>query len=185
MNIAPVTNVSEYIDYFRELAISHKDLQHDPLSETGDGAIGSMHFTKISAEQVLSALRSAAGYPLLTLELYETESTSEQVADVKLKPRGALMVIDNPASSSFPDEEACYLKTEQIVWDILKQVWQHHYAPDVDACEAPFKFFDFANIAITPVGPVFGGQHGYRVIFDFELQNNIDLTEAPAEGTFL
>lgn len=185
MTVSPISNVSGYIDYFRQLAISHNLMQHDPFSETGDGAIGSMHFTKISAEEILSALKSAAGFPLLSLELYETESGGEQVADIPLKPKGAFMIIDNPASGSFPDEEACYVKTEQIVWDILKEIWQHHYAPGVNECQAPFKYFDFNNFSITPVGPVFGGQHGYRVIFDFELQNNIDLTEAPAAGTFI
>jgi hypothetical protein len=185
VSTTPISNVSEYINYFRELAVTHKDLQHNAASETGDGPSGSMHFTKISVEQVLAALNTAIGFPCLTLELYETTSESDIPQNIKLKPKGAFMVIDNPADGSFPEEQACYERTEKICWDLLKQIWQHHYAPGVDECQAPFSFFDFGKIDITPVGPVFAGQHGYRVVFDFELQNTIDLSSPPDEGTFL
>jgi len=180
----PVSNVTGYINYFRKMAIDHRDLQHDPTSETGDGPAGSMHFTKISSEEVLSALNTAIGFPCLTLELYDTQSDGESISP-KLKPSGAFMIIDNPDDASFPAQEACYEKTERIVWDILKHIWQDHFAPGVDECEAPFKDFDFGKLSITPVGPIFSGQYGYRVIFDFELQNTIDLTAPPEEGTFL
>lgn len=177
--------VADYISYFRNLAISHKDLQHNPDSETGDGPIGSMHFTKISPDQVLKALRAGIGFPCMTLELYDNELQSQNVADIKQLPKGSFMIVDNPASSFSADEEAVFVKTEKIVYDILKQIWQDHYGISADECNSPFKFFDYNNITITPVSKIFSGQSGYRVVFDFELQNTYDITEASEPGTFL
>lgn len=175
---------ADYINYFRSLAVAHKDLLHDPLSEGADGPAGGSHFTTVSVDEVLSAFRSGIGFACLCLELYEIQTQSQSIEDIKLQPKGAFMVIDNPANTSFAEITACRVKTEAIVFDILKQIWQHHYAPGVDSCLAPFSFFDFNNITITPVGPIFSGQYGHRVVFDFELQNTVDITEAPADGTF-
>lgn len=177
--------VSDYLNYFRQLAVSHKDLQHNPESETGDGPAGSMHFTKISALEVLSALPTAIGFPCMTLELYETETQSQIVSDIKLLTKGSFMIIDNPGSKSFLSEQICFEKTEKIILEILQKIWQDHYGSGVDECQAPFKFFEFDKIEITPVSKVFSGQSGYRVVFDFELQNTIDITQAPEAGTFL
>lgn len=176
--------VSDYINYFRNLAISHKDLQHNPDSETGDGPIGSMHFTKISGQQVLTALRTGIGFPLLCLELYETELKAESVADIKLLPQGAFMIVDNPKSSSAADNQLCYENSERILFDLLKQIWQDHYGENAN-CDTPFKSFSFNNNNIQVVTNAFSGQHGYRYIFDFELQNIYDIMAPPEPGTFL
>lgn len=177
--------IADYINYFRQLAIAHKDLQHNPLSEGADGPAEGSHFTTVSVDEVLSALRSGIGFACLCLELYEIQTQSQSVEDIKLLPKGAFMVIDNPADISFAAITACRVKTEAIAFDLLKKIWQDHYAAGVDPCQAPFKFFDFDNITITPVGPIFSGQYGHRVVFDFELQQTVDITEAPAAGTFL
>jgi hypothetical protein len=177
--------IADYINYFRSLAVAHKDLLHNPLSEGADGPAEGSHFTTVSVDEVLSALRSGIGFACLCLELYEVQTQSQQVADIKLLPKGAFMVIDNPVDTSFESITVARIKTEQIVYDFLKKIWQDHYGEGVDPCLAPFKFFDFDNITITPVGPIFSGQYGHRVVFDFELQQTLDITEAPAAGTFL
>ncbi len=176
--------IADYINYFRSLAVAHKDLLHNPLSEGADGPAEGSHFTTVSVDEVLSALRSGISFPCICLELYEIQTQSQVVEDIKLLPKGAFMVIDNPADNSFAEITASRVKTEAIVFDILKQIWQHHYAPGVDTCLAPFNFFDFDKINITPVGPIFSGQYGHRVVFDFELQNTVDITEAPEAGVF-
>lgn len=175
--------VSSYISYFRSLAIAHKDLQHNPASETGDGPVGSMHFTKISSDEVLKALRTDIGFPCMTLELYETVLQSQVVSEIRQLPRGAFMIIDNPASASSADEEAVFARTEKIVYDILKQIWKDHYGAGA-LCETPFVFFGFNNINITPVSKIFSGQSGYYVTFEFD-QKTFDVTEPPENGTFL
>lgn len=180
-----ITNVGGYIDYFRQLAVRHHLLLHDPASENGDCEDGAMHFTKISVDQVLKALRSKIGFPCLTLELYEIETESQIVYEVRPHPRGAFMVVDHPAEDTFAAEQACYETCEAIVYDILKQVWQDHYGVQSDRCTTPFKDFSFDKLSITPVGPIFDKEHGYRVEFDFEFFSNVNFARPPADGTFL
>lgn len=178
-------NVNTYTNYFRQLAISHKDLKHDPAGETGDCEPGSMHFTKFSVEQVLGKLEnSKIGSRLLALELFDNTTESETVNDIRMRPKGSFMILDVPEDKTLAAELACYDKCEAITIDILKQIWQQHYGQGAYGCSTPFKEFDFNKIDITPVGPVFLDKYGYRVVFDFEFQQTIDLTEAPAEGTF-
>ena len=120
----------------------------------------------------------------MTLELYETELQSQSVADIKPMPKGSFMIIDNPCQQPSAAEEDVFIKTERIVYDILKQIWQDHYGPQA-LCPEPFSFFDFNNLTITPVSKIFSGQSGYRVIFDFQLQNTFNITTPPEAGTFL
>lgn len=176
--------VNEYINYFRSLAISHKDIKHDPLSDTGDSPSGEKHFTRISIEEVLKSMQNTVFFPCMCLELYENETSAENAINIKFQPRGAFMIIDHPASDSFTDQQASYAKCEQIIYELLQQIYQAH-KPGSDACARPFKKFDFDKIGITPVGPVFSGEYGYRVEFNFELQNQINITQPPSPGTFV
>jgi len=178
--------VLDYINYFRSLAIAHKDLRHNPLSETGDGPVGSMHFTKVSPEQVLKALRTGIGFPCMAIELYDTQMESQVSSDIKPKTSGAFMIIDNPASQSAADEDAVFGKTERVTYDILKQIYQDVLSPGADdECAAPFEFFEFDKLSITPVSRIFGGQSGYRTVFDFELKKTLNINVPPEAGTFL
>lgn len=177
-------NVTGYVDYFRQLAVKHTALLHDVASETGDCEPGAQRFAKVSVDQVLRALNNKMGFPCMTVELYDTETESQMVYEVRNKPRGAFMVIDHPENDTHAAELACYETCETIVYQLLKQIWQHHYRPGVNRCVTPFKDFDFNKISITPVGPIFNKEFGYRVEFDFTFQNNIDLTVAPENGVF-
>jgi len=175
--------VNDYINYFRSLAISHKDLKHDPLSDTGDSPSGEKHFTRISIEEVVKGMQSAVFFPCMTLELYENHTSAESAVNVKSQPSGAFMIIDHPGDDSFAAQQASYAKSEQIIYELLQRIYQDH-KPGSNACSRPFKSFSFDKLEITPVGPVFQGEFGYRVEFNFELQNQINITNPPAAGTF-
>lgn len=175
--------INDYINYFRSLAISHKDLQHNPLSETGEADAASKHFTRIQVQEVIEGLSTQIGFPCLCLELYQTDS-SEEGLSVKMQPRGAFMIIDHPASDSFAAEQEVYAKTEKILFEILQKIHEDH-KPGSDMCARPFRSFSFNKMEIIPVGPIFTGEHGYRVEFDFQLQNTIPITQPPAPGTFI
>ena len=178
-------NVSTYIDYFRQLAVMHKDIRHDPASEDGDGEVSAKKFTKFSSDEIIDGLSRSIGFPALCIELYESTSESQIVYDVCLKPRGSFMVIDKPADKSFSAEQACYEKTEEIILSLLQRMWQDHYKPGVDRCETPFREIDLAKLNIIPVGPLFSGVFGWRCEFDFEFQKTVDISTAPEEGTFI
>jgi hypothetical protein len=178
-------NLTGYINYFRQLAVMHKDIQHDVKSETGGGAVGSKKFTSYSIEEVVQGLRTTVGFPCLAIELYDIETEAESFSNITLRPAGAFMVLCHPENDSFAAQENCYTKAEQIVYDILKKMYNDLHGSDADACDTPFNEIEFHKIAITPVGPVFGGEYGYRVTYNFEFNKTIDLTEPPEEGTFI
>ena len=179
-----MNNVTGYINYFRQLAVIHSMLRHDVASETGDCPPGAQRFAKISVDQVLKALPSKMGFPAMTLELYDTETNAENVYDIRQRPKGAFMVIDKPHDTTFAEEERCYADTETIVYQLLRKIWQDIYKPGIDRCLTPFKDFSFDKISITPVGPIFNNQFGYRIEFDFTFQNNINIATANEPGVF-
>ncbi len=142
-------------------------------------------FTRWSADEVISGLRTKIGFPALLIELYEVELASLNVFDIKQKTKGAFTVIEHAKPNDFNDEQLAFEVTEAIVYDILKKMWQDHYGPAHDRCTTPFRRVDFNSMNIVPVGPLFQNEFGYRVEFDFELQQTIDITVAPAAGTFI
>lgn len=167
------------------MAVRHADLQHNPASETGDAPIGSQHFTTCSIEEVVTALRGNIGWPCVVMELYETELDAQVSYDIKESPQGAFMVLDHPEDTSFAAQIACYTRTELIINDLLRQIYQDHYAFGIERCNTPFKEFYFNGLSITPVGPICGGEYGHRVVFGFQLHKKLDITSPPAPGRFV
>jgi len=178
-------NIPGYQQYFRTMAVQHKFLQHDPNSETKDSDIGKKHFARWSADEVLTGLRTKLGWPALLLELYEVIYSEQNKYDIKGNYHGAFSVLDKAKSTDYTSEIAAFAKAEQIVMDILQKIWQDHYGPDADACQTPFFSFDFNNLQIMPVGPLYDNNFGWRVEFKFVPQTVFDVTQPPAAGTFI
>ncbi len=177
-------NVTGYVDYFRQLAVSHKDLLHDPLTEEGKGEMENKRFAIFGNEEVIKGLRTEIKFPALIIELYDTQASYENIYDIRKKTSGAFMVIDNAIEDNFLDELRAYATAEGIINDILKKIWQDHYGVDKDRCQTPFQDFYF-DYEITPTGKLFQNEYGYYVQFNFKLKNNISISEAPANGTFI
>ena len=95
------------------------------------------------------------------------------------------MVVDHPTDDSVGAEQAAYANAEGIMYDILKQIWKDHYGEGTDRCHTPFKEFLFNKLQITPVGKIFDKEFGYRVEFNFEFSNTIDLASPPDAGSFI
>lgn len=177
--------INPYREYFRQLAIRHKDLLHDPYSESGDSDIGAKHFVTWNVDQVITGLRTKAGRPLLLLENYEIVTHAQTPSDIKGFYSGAFSVIDTALNNDYSSEDAAFVKTERIVMDILQQIWADHYAPGVDRCNTPFKEFYFDQMNIVPIGPLYDNDFGYRVEFQFRPQLSLTISQKPAAGTFI
>lgn len=178
-------NVARYTDYFRQLAVSHHQLQHDPLSETGDAPIGSKHFGRFGAEEVIQGLHGKVDWPALLIEMYENKLTSEDVYSVKGNFAGAFSIFKTANPENLNEVEDSFAFTETIMQDCLAKIWQDHYGTNADSCTTPFKSFNFDGTQITPVGPVFDRQFGWRCEFTFDFNNLKNITTAPVAGTFI
>lgn len=163
-------NVASYVDYFRWIAENNSSLQHNPAGETGDGDQGSVHFTRWTADEILTGLRSKVGFPCLMLELYETDTRGDAF-DIDLRPQGAFSIIDR-ADNNFDSEMAAFTNAESITREVLQQIWNDHYAQGADRCTSPLLNFDFEKLNISPVGPILDNCFGYRVLFSFRGVNN-------------
>ena len=175
-----VTNVAEYIDYFRQIAVNNVFLQHNPASEMGSAPAESKHFARWSADEVLTGLRTKMSFPALLVELYETDTEATDVNDVNGKYSGAFSILQSALMENYTSEEAAYVLAEKIMLDVLRTIWNDHYGEEADRCEAPFEYFSFDKMNITPVGPIYNNQFGYRVLFGFRMSDNKKFTMLPA-----
>ncbi len=179
------SDVKAYIDYFRQLAVQHINLQHNPASEDGDAAPGACHFSRWTADEVVTGLRSRVNFPALLLELYELTTKSTIEYDVKNNYSGAFSVVQSALKENYASEVEAFALTEKIVSDLLNKIWADHYAPGVERCETPFMYFNFDNINITPFGPVLENEFGYRVEFNFMMMCERTFAHPPAPGIFI
>lgn len=173
-------NTSTYSAYFRNLAIKHTLLRHDPLSEQGS-APGKKHFFRFSTDEIITGLRSKINFPALGLELYEKTTGN----NVKGTYDGAFSVLCTADAEDYSAVEEAYDISEKILHDILAKIYQDHYGPITSRCGTPFQFFDFDNLKIMSMGPVFDSQFGWRCEFSFRMYKEYSITTPPVEGLFL
>ena len=177
-------NLPDYIDYFRQLAVKHKDLRHDITSEENDSR--EKAFARWSVEEVLMGLRSKMKNTFLMLELFEEVDESEIVYDIKGKFSGAFTVLSKGSDTNIRKQLEAFVLAHQITTDLRKKIWQDHYGIDKDRCQTPFQYFDFNGQTATPVGPLLDGdKFGYRVEFTFQFRQTENLTTPPEAGTFI
>lgn len=179
-------NLDLYIDYFRQLAISHKDIRHSESSETQDAPPDSFRFATYNASDVvMKRLRTKVGFPALLAEIFEVDIQS----NTALAPRGAyiggFMILDHAKANNYPDELRALASTEIIAWQILQRIWNDHFGPNKSRCTRPFADIDFNRINIVAVGPVFDNEFGWRVEFGFKPKTPLNLTDPVADGVFL
>lgn len=162
--------VGSYTSYFQQIAVNNPHLQHNPAGETGDAPVESMHFTRWSAEEVVTGLRSKIGFPALLLELYENKTSSEMQLDVRNNYTGAFSIVASAKRGNFVDEINAYGLAEQVMYEVLNTIWNDHYGTDAERCDTPFEIFDFNSLNIVPVGPLFDNEFGYRCEFSFQMK---------------
>lgn len=175
----------EYTDYFRQMAVRHNLLRHNPMSETGDAAVGEKHFGRFGAEEVIEGLRTKMDWPALMIEMFEVKTNAEAVYAIKGNYYGAFSVFATASPTNLNEQEQAYQITLGILQDVLAQIYQDRYGPDASACTSPFRTFNFDTLNITSVGPIFDKQFGWRCEFEFEGKNGLNINTPPAQGTFL
>lgn len=143
-------------------------IQHKVEAEKNQLPPAMKRFTRWQADEALTGLKTTIGYPALLLEIFEVNTKSSNAYDVKGAYRGAFTILDNVKLSDFADEELKADITYGIVEDVLKGIWQDHYGPGHDSCTTPFKKFDFNNLNIVYVGPLFTNEFGWRCEFGFD-----------------
>lgn len=174
---------TDYFEYFRQKAIRHKDIRHNPASETGNGPIGEKRFARISYEDFLGGLMTSCSFPALMIEQFEiVVSGHPEVPEERYS--GAFTVLDTADQESNKEIALAGDKTLGIVADILKDMFNDHLGPDAHPCASLFEDIDI-DMNLMPVGPVLDSQFGWRCTFYFKMRKGLDITTPPAPGTFI
>lgn len=176
---------TNYISYFRQMAAAHSKLQHRPATESEDAPVGQQHFARFSADEVVTGLRTKLSFPALLVEMYEIKTHGTSKLQIRGDYQGAFSVFASAGLEDYNEQAAAYDLTEEILWDILAQMYQDHYGPGANSCGSPLKDVDFNNLNIIPVGPVFDSEFGWRCEFSFNLNNLTRITTKPADGVFI
>ena len=175
--------VSTYINYFRQLAVGHKDIKHDQLAEGNQGDPERKKFTTWGADEAITGLKTSVGFTALFLEMFELVTRGDNPFGVRGSYKGAISIFDRVAMDDFADQsnkaQTCY----RILEEILRQIWQDHYGKDKNRCSTPFAKFNFNELDINYVGPLFDNVYGWRCEFSFEPLHTLNLQKAP-EGVF-
>jgi hypothetical protein len=177
--------VLSYTGYFRQHAVSHYLLQHNPATETGNGPAGGMRFCRFTPDEIVNGLQSAVSFPALLLQLFDTQLTAETHYDIKNRPRAGFMILQHADSDYAADQEAAYNTAHNIAEQILHKIWQDHYGPGANKCTTPFLSVNFSTVTIIPTGRLFTREYGYMVEFDFEFAQNPAFNQPIQNGIFL
>ncbi len=179
------TNVESYINYFRQLAVKHKDLVHDIASESGNGAPGSCSFSRWNATDLVKGLRTSVANTCLLLEMYEETLKAEHAHNIQGDYMGAFSVVSEAKQNDALDEERAYAATETIMKQLLNKMWHDHFGKGKNLCTSPFKFLELNRAERVPIGPVLTNAYGWRFQFSFTLSNNHNITQDLPDNIFL
>lgn len=175
---------SDYFSYFRSLAVSHKDLLHDPATETGNGPAGRKRFARFSVEEIISGITDKIKFPALLVDQFELKTVPGGLDPDELYA-GALTVFSTADPESAAQIEKAFDESANILGDIIRKMYQDHEGNGVDMCNSPFERIFFDRLQIMPIGPALDSQFGWRCEFEFRLRHKVNITVPPAAGTFL
>lgn len=161
-------NIATYINYFRQLAILHKLLRHNPLTETNQGSADERRFGWYNANDVLTGLRFQANWPALLVELYEEDITAPNTYDINGIYTGAFSVFARANINEPATELTAYQTAETIMQQIIHRLYQDHFGTGKNRCQTPFQYLYLDKASLMPVGPVFDNCFGWRFEFRFK-----------------
>lgn len=174
---------TEYFNYWRQKAVRHKDLKHNPDSETGNGPSREKRFARISYEEFLTGLHSTCSFPALLAEQFEIVVNGSVESPLE-KYSGAITVLATADAESARQIAEASDITLKILTDCVKDMYNDHYGPDAPECGGPFEHLDI-DMNFMPVGPVLNGQFGWRCTFYFRMRSGLDITTPAEPGTFI
>ncbi len=160
-------SASNYIDYFRDIAVRHKEILHDVLSEGQDGIPGECRFSTFSMDDVSRNLRTQTADGIaLHLHLYDWQVKDNEAGDVRGQHNGGFLITKKAQPNNNKDEQDVYVATELVVWDIVNKMYNEKNA---GACNC-YNFSDIINfntITVKPVGPLWDNRYGWWVEFTY------------------
>lgn len=166
-------NVTDYINYFRDAAISNKLIGHT--------LNGKESFHRFDFEQVLGKVKSNFVGVNLIIEP-PTYRASDALSDNPRKNlNGAFLIVKTAKKGDDADEVNSITITESIAWQLVAKMRNDVKKYNLDKSH-PNKLtgLDLNSINMEDVGPIYGNSFGWRVnfIMNQSFTNNLVLNDA-------
>lgn len=172
-------SASNYISYFRDVAVRHKDILHDVLSEGQDGIPEACRFSIFSMDEVSRNLRTQiAEGVVLHLHLYDWQVTDNEAGDTRGQYHPGFLITEKAQPNNNLSEQQVYIHTERVVWGIINKMYLEMNNGEKD-CAHFADVINFNTITVKPVGPLWDNRYGWWVEFKYSKKKAMlyDLTD--------
>ena len=153
-----MADISSYIEYFRQLANEHKEING---------------FYMMDINEPLDALRSNIKYPVLILTSLSGNFEASNLDNILDLINGGFLIIGHlDQIDDFSGEMRLVSKMKQIGTDIISRMLYDHLKCE-PLVEKAIPGFNINSVSYEMLGPVFDNDYG--VMFSFKLQDCLDL----------
>lgn len=144
--------LSDYIDYFENLARQHVDIAHSDIEK---------HFIRMESSEILNSQVNDIRWPLMVLEAYDISYLSRKSNNILKSHNGAFMILMKPDSEQDYDSiHEIWEKCEKIGSDIIIRMYNDRFS-----VSEPVVKFDMDSVLAHPVEFDFEGSYGFRFTF--------------------
>jgi hypothetical protein len=149
-----MTNFSELIAYFENLAKTHVEIQHTDNEK---------HFFRFELDEVLNGIqRTDVAYPMLILEGYSYDYTDNKSDNIIKNRSGAFIVLDHcPDISDYTKVHEIWDNLETIADDILIKMKSDKRNPLTPVVRG----FEYSGIESKLIANEIGNSIGIRITF--------------------
>lgn len=181
--------IHDYVNYFRNIAIKHKQINHAHGAEIGSYTLKeNRHFAIFEHDEVVTGLRSQiADGIVLFLHLYDTKGYDNLADDYRATHTGAFIIAEKApiefqtrgaiaySSLDGPEVLQSYETCETIMWQIINRMMMDSRDP----CHL-FHRIQLSDFTIDPVSNLWDGRYGWYVQFTFQTRRNDVINNALA-----
>lgn len=157
-------SVTAYIAYYRQVAMLHKIMQHDEVSEVFDAFPSTCHFRPFSTNEDFGVALpyTIADGASLHLDMGDRDLANDQLWALPGIYRGGFIIT---RKATPVDALAAWEETATIANDVLARMIDDYYESLL-----PLGDPDFKRLRIDPVGPIWADRYGWRVSFRYSIQ---------------
>ena len=161
-----MTNFSQLIAYFENLAKSHVEIQHTDSEK---------HFFRFELDEVLNGIqRSDVAYPMLVLEGYSYDYTDNKSDNILKNRSGAFMLLDHcPDISDYGKVHEIWDNLESIADDILIKIKTDKRNPLTPVVRG----FEYSSVESKLIANEIGNSIGIRITFTISSPVPTDVNE--------
>ena len=158
-----MTDINSYVEYFRTLAIEHKEIND---------------FYMMDINEPLDALRSNIKYPALILTSLSGNFEASNLDNILDLINGGFLIIGHlDQVDDFSGENQLVSKMKQLGTDIISRMLHDYLKCEPLALKA-IPGFNINSVSYETLGPVFDNDYG--VMFSFKLHDCLDLEFNPS-----